>query len=292
MALVRIGDAALPEFHQLVGAGDLAAVAVVDIALDAVIDVGRRHVEPLALADDGGEFVLVLHLLAPLLGLHDGHQHGHRRLGVLVDPVGAQAQRLLGMVLPDLAGHAGGVADILVDELIAPWLADAEGVHVADLHVGHHLRRRHDDGRDVLVRIDAAGGQPVADPHIMGAARKGHGALHFLAGGLLLGEGLLERRGIHGGACVLEFLGNRDRLAVVVEARQDIHRRRFVLRRRRAHRDLVGLGRQDVCAVDAARVRTEHDVVARCAPRCLLGDVGVGDAVFVEEFLFLGDDER
>ena len=71
MALVGIGDTALPELHQEVGAGDLAAVAVVDVALDAVDDVGGRDVEPLTLADDVGHLVLVLHLLAPLLGLHD-----------------------------------------------------------------------------------------------------------------------------------------------------------------------------------------------------------------------------
>ena len=40
----------------------------------------------------------------------------------------------------------------------------------------------------------------------------------FLAGRLLLGEGLLERRGVHRDAAALELLGDRDRLAVVVEA--------------------------------------------------------------------------
>ena len=215
VALVGIRDAALPELHQLVGALDLAAVAVVDVALDAVDDVGRRHVEPLALADDVGHLLLVLHLVAPLLGLHHGHQHGHGGLGVLVDPVGAHAERLLGMVLPDLAGHAGGVADVLVHELVVPRLADAEGVHVADLHVGHHLRRRHDDGRDVLVGIDAAGGQPVADPQVVRAAGEGHGALHFLAGRLLLGEGFLERRRVGLGAAALELVGDGDALALV-----------------------------------------------------------------------------
>jgi hypothetical protein len=33
----------------------------------------------------------------------------------------------------------------------------------------HHLGRRHDDGLDVLVRVDAAGGEPVADPEVVGA---------------------------------------------------------------------------------------------------------------------------
>ena len=196
------------------------------------------------------------------------------------------------MILPDLAGGAGGVADVLVHELVVPRLADAEGRHVADLHVGHHLGRRHDDGRDVLVGIDAARGQPVADPHVVGAAGEGHGALHFLARRLLLGEGFLERRGVGLGAAALEFVGDRDALALVVEPRQDIHRRRLVLRGHGAERDQVGKRRQDMRAVDAARRRAQHHVVARRAPRGLLGDVGVGDAVFVEDLLFLGDDQR
>ena len=38
--------------------------------------------------------------------------------------------------------------------------------------------------------------------------------------------------------------------------------------------------------------RAEHEIVARRAPRGLLGDRDVGQPVFVEEALFLGDDER
>ena len=66
---------------------------------------------------------------------------------------------------------------------------------------------------------------------------------------IVLGSG---SGGIDGDAKPLELLGDRDRLTVVVEAAQDIHRHRLVLRRRGAHRDLVGLGRQDMRAVDAA----------------------------------------
>jgi len=84
------------------------------------------------------------------------------------------------MVVPQLAGGVGGVADLLVDQLGVPRLAYAEGVHAADLHVGDHLRRRHDDGVDVGVRVDAAGRQPVAHPQVMGAAGEGHRALTFL----------------------------------------------------------------------------------------------------------------
>ena len=165
-----------------------------------------RHVEPLAAADDRGHLLLVGHARRTTSGLPcTAMRIALAARGILVDPVGAHAERLLRMVLPDLAGGAGGEADALVDELLVPRLADAEGVHVADLHVRHHLRRRHDDGRDVLVGIDAAGGQPVADPQIVRAAGEGHGDLHFLALRLPLGEGGLQRgrsRGRPAGPCI------------------------------------------------------------------------------------------
>ena len=41
---------------------------------------------------------------------------------------------------------------------------------------------------DVLVGIDAAGGEPVADPQVVGAAGEGHRGLDRLARGLLLVE--------------------------------------------------------------------------------------------------------
>ena len=261
--------------------------------LSAADDVGHRHVEPLALADDRRRSppcspAFSHHCCASITAISSALV-GVR---ILVDPVGAHAERLLRMLEPDLAGRAGGEADALVDELLVPRLADAEGVHVADLHVRHHLRRRHDDGRDVLVGVDAAGGDPVADPQVVGAAGEGHRDLHFLAVGLLLLEGGLERRGVGGDLEVLVFVGDRDRLGVEIEARQQVHRRRHVVLRHLAGRDQVGHRRQDVRAVDAVLLGAEHEVVARRAPGRLLGDVDIGHAVLGEEALLLGDDQR
>ena len=253
MALERVGRVVLPELHELLGALLDAAVAVIDVALGAADDVGDRHVEPLPLADDLRHFLPVLRLVAPLLGFHHRHQQRLGGVRILVDPGGAHAERLLRMLGPDFAGRAGGEADALVDELLVPRLADAEGVHVADLHVRHHLRRRHDDGRDVLVGIDAAGGEPVANPQIVRAAGEGHRDLHFLAGGLLLLEGGLQRRGVGGDLQVLVFVGDRDRLRIEIEPRQDVHRRRHVVLRHLAGRDQVRHRRQDMRAVDAVR---------------------------------------
>jgi hypothetical protein len=48
------------------------------------------------------------------------------------------------------------------------------------------------DGLDVLVGVDAAGGEPVADPEVVRAAREGHRGLDRFTGGLLGVERGLE----------------------------------------------------------------------------------------------------
>ena len=53
-----------------------------------------------------------------------------------------------------------------------------------------------------------------------------------------------------------------------------------------------GIGRQDVGAVDAVAGRSEHEIVARRAPRGLLRHLDVGHAVLGEEALLPGDDQR
>jgi hypothetical protein len=97
-----------------------------------------------------------------------------------------------GFLLTQLARRAGGEADALIDQLLVPRLADAEHVHRADFHVRDHLRRRHNDGRHIRVRIDPTGRQPVAHPQIMRPARECDGGFDFLAGGLLRFKGGLE----------------------------------------------------------------------------------------------------
>ena len=193
---------------------------------------------------------------------------------------------------PEFAGGAGGVADILIDELFVPRLADAEGVHGADLHVRHHLRRRHDDGRDVLVRIDAAGGEPVANPQIMGAAGERHGDLHFLAGCFLLREGFLQRRAVGSDRQILELVGDRDGLAVLVEVEERVHRQRLIVLHHLAGGVEMRLRAQDVAAIDTVGLCAERHVVARRAPRRLLGDIHVGHAVLGVKALLFRDDQR
>ena len=230
-------------------------------------------------------------LSRPLLRFHHRHQQRLRGLRIFVDEGGAHAEGFFRVLVPEFAGRDRGVADVLVDQLQVPGLADAETVHRADLHVGHHLRRRHHDGLDVLVRIDAAGGEPVADPEVMRAAGEGHRRLHGLARGLLLLQRRLEGRSIDAELQVGIFIGNGDALAVEIEPRQDVHRRRLVVLRHLAGRDQIRHRGQDMRPVDAVAFGAEHEIVPRGAPGGLLLHVGVRHAVFGEQALVLGHEQ-
>jgi hypothetical protein len=62
-----------------------------------------------------------------------------------------------------------------------PRLADAEAVDAPGLQVRDHLRRRHHHAVDVLQRMDALAGQPVIQPHGVGAGGEGLGEGQFCA---------------------------------------------------------------------------------------------------------------
>ena len=175
----------------------LAGNAVVELAFDAVGDVVDRTVDPLPLGTDCRHLVAVRGIVAPLLRFHHGLEQRLGSIRILVDEGSAHAERLFGMLVPQLAGGDRRVADALVDELQVPRLANAEAVHGADLHVGDHLRRRDHDRLDVLVGIDPAGGEPIADPEIVRAAREGHRGLDGLAGCLLFFQRHFEWRRVH-----------------------------------------------------------------------------------------------
>jgi len=167
---------------------------------------------------------------------------------------------------PHFARGQRGEADLLVHELLVPRLADAEGVHVANLHVGHHLRRRNDDKVDVFVRIDATCRQPVAHPEIVRAAGKGHRDARRLSGRLLGREPLLERTGVQLDPSVGIFLRDRDALAVFVQIEERVHRQRLLVLHHRTGGIEMRLRPQDVAAVNAAALAAEGHVIARRAP--------------------------
>jgi hypothetical protein len=180
------------------------------------------------------------------------------------------------------------VADPLRNQLVVPGLADAECLHRVRLHVGDHLGRRDGDEIDILVGIDAGGRQPVADPHVMGAAREGHRHVDLVAARLALGDDGFHLGGVEIGLGGEISLFDRDRLAVDVQARKDVHRHLAG----DAERQQIGHWREDMRAVDAATARAEHEIVAGRAPARLLGDGDIGHAIFGEQPHFLRHDQR
>ncbi len=196
------------------------------------------------------------------------------------------------MTLPEFAGGTGCEAYALIDQLLVPGFTHTEDVHIADLHIGNHLRRRNDDGGDVLVRIDAAGGEPVADPQIMRAAGECHRGLDFLAFGLLRLESSLQFGSIELNAGFGIFPGDGNALAVEVEAGEDGHRHRHIVLGHLAGMHEIGHGRQNMRAIDAVRGAAEHEIVARRTPGGLLQNLDVRHAVFGEQALFRRNDER
>src|SRR6185503_19596675 len=236
---VGIGRVVPPELHDVRALLDDLAGAIVEPALKARQDVGHGAVEPLPAGDDLRELGAIRRLVAPHLRLLHRHEQRLRRVRMSVDPIGAHREALLGMLAPDLAGVDSRVTDLLILELLVPRLADTEAIHRADLHVRDHLRRRHDDRLDVFVGIDAAGREPVADPAIVRAARERHRSLDRVARGLHLLESGLERLRVEAEFEIRVFVADRDRLAVEVEAREHVHRRRHVVLRDLATADQI-----------------------------------------------------
>jgi len=140
--------------------------------------------------------------------------------------------------------------------------------------------------------MDAAGGQPIADPQIMRAAREGHGRLDLFACGSFRIEGGFQPGCVKLHAGFRIFLCDRNALAVVIETREDRHRHGLVVLRYVAGVYEIGERRENMGAVDAVCRPAKHEVVAGCTPGCLLGHIDVGKAMLFEQAFFLGNDQR
>src|ERR1044071_3544494 len=76
-----------------------------------------------------------------------------------------ESQDFFRMILPYLLCGDGREADAIGDCPGSPGFADTKTVHLSDFHVRNHLRRRYGDQSNILIRIDAARGQPITGPH-------------------------------------------------------------------------------------------------------------------------------
>ena len=83
------------------------------------------------------------------------------RLGKLL----REGEHFLGMIGPDFLGADRGEAGAFRDHAGIPRLSHAEAIHAAGLHIRGNLRRGHSDERHVVIRVNAARAEPVAQPH-------------------------------------------------------------------------------------------------------------------------------
>jgi hypothetical protein len=285
---LRVVAVAVTEDH-VVGVAELAAVAHVVFALEAGQDGFRRAVDIAGGADDLGLLGAVLHVVEPDAGLVEGLEHGLDGVRVLGGEGLGEGADFLRVVLPDRLGVDAGESDAVGDGLAVPRFADAEAVHLADLHVGDHLRRRDGDQGDIgtaargVAGVDAAGGEPVAQPHGVGAGREGHRESHRIAGCFRGVDQRLEGLRV-GRDFAFERIGEADRLAVAVEDPGDDHR--DFRRAAEAHGRGDGHAEEHVSRLDVA----VGERVADGGPARAFGD-GRGDAVFFEEPFFVGDDD-
>ncbi len=182
------------------------------------------------------------------------------------------------MVFPDRLCGLGREADTVNDRAVAPGFADAITVHVADAHVGDHLRRRHGDDFGIGERIDTVGRQPVINPHRVGAGRKG---LRKGVFALFLVHQRFQSRTVLD-ALFVELLRQRDGLAVVVEVHQDGH---VFFRPADAHLHAVDQAVEHMRCIEFA----VDQLVAHRGPRGFLGRNDF-DAVFLVELHDVGHD--
>ena len=243
----------------------LAAVAVVVVAeqplqddLGRTVDVGRP-------SDHLRRLGAILELVEVHARQVQRLEHRLDRPGILRGEVLGERADLFRVIRPHLLRRDRGEADAVEDGAIVPRLADAEAVHLVDLHVRDHLRRRDGDQADVLVRMNASRRQPVPRPHRVGAGRKRHRERERLTGSFrLVGDRLERLRGPDAG--LLQLVVEGDGLTVAVEQPRDDHR--FDRRSGQAHRRGERHAEQHVRAV----VFADRQLVANHRPRRFLRD--------------------
>ncbi len=216
MAGEGIGSVICPELHLQRAIANRLARAVVNISLAPTKNIGSRHLKPFPLGDDLAHLLFVFCLFAPDLCLLHRHCDCLGCLGVLLDPICPHRKCLLWVVFPQFTRNQSGVAKFLGNKLGVPGFPNAECLHCAHLHVCHHLGRRNNNQRHILIGVNAACCQPVAHPQVVGATGEGHGKLQIFATSFCLGKGIFQGFAIGAYFQIGVILGDRNCLPVGV----------------------------------------------------------------------------
>lgn len=285
---LRVVAVAIAEDH-VVRVLELASVAHEVFAFEAAEDGLRRAVDVGSGADDVRLLGAVLHLVEPHAGLVQSLEHGFDGLRILRGELLGEGADFFRVILPNRLRGDGGETDVFRDGFRIPRFADAEAVHLADLHVGYHLWRRHGDERNIrastgsIAGIDASRSEVVAHPHRMSSGRECHREGHRHAFGLgIINEGLQCLRII--GDLAFVGVAERDGLAVAVHDPRDDYR--LLWSTTEAH---GGGDRHAEKHVRGMNVAIRERITNRSPTRAFAH--GGVDAVFFEEAFFVRDDD-
>jgi len=146
------------------------------------------------------------------------------------------------MLEPDLAGGAGGEADVLVDELLVHGSPTQNASMLPTFMLATICGGGHHDGGDVLVRDRRRRRQASNGSRGRGCRPEGHRDLHVLAGGFLLLKGGLSADASTPTLRSLYSFETEIACASRLSRAQDVHRGRHVVLRDLAGGDQVGIG--------------------------------------------------
>ncbi len=280
---------ALAEDH-VVRIAEFPAIAHVVFSLETWEDGLRRAVDIGGGTDDFRLLHAVIHHVQPDASLVERLEDGFDGLRIFGGEGLGEGTNFFRMIFPNFLAVDGGEADFVNDCFGIPWFTHAEAVHFSGLHVCHHLRRRDGDERDIrasaggIAGIDATGGEPVAQPHGVGAGREGHGEGHRVASRLFGINEWFEGLGI-GGHFALQIVRKADALSISIDNPRRNHRHLGSSAQTHAGGD--GHADEHVGGLNIAI----GEGIADGRPAGTFGDGGI-DAVFFEKSFFVSDYKR
>ena len=217
---VRLVDCAACVEAQRVGILPGMAEAVLVLAEETRLNRRQRRIDILATTEQlRGAALVFFALIDKPTGFQHSHDQRTRAVGVLFSKLTGAAQNFLRVVRPDGLAGDKSATHLLIHGLSAPGFADAETIDAHGFKVGEHLRWRYDDAVHVAQWVNALAGQPVIQPHGVGAGGEGLGEGQFcarLVRALRQCAASAHTGGLQGGRQV-------DALAILVQAHQHGH---------------------------------------------------------------------
>ncbi|MCY1433447.1 hypothetical protein D9M71_494750 [compost metagenome] len=154
----------------------VVAQAILVMAEQARLDTLQRGVQVGAAAEQlRGAAAVLRALLDEPAGGEDRLDQRAGAVGVLFGEGAGAGQDLFRVVRPDRLAGGQGEALAPGQRIGSPGFAHAKAVDAPGLDVRGHLRRRHHHAVDIAQRVDALAGQPVIQPHGVGAGGEGLG---------------------------------------------------------------------------------------------------------------------